>query len=55
MTKLVIDKEAFRSWHYIRDMTHISFYSRPTFEYIAEQFNAELTFISSDVILLMKK
>ncbi len=52
MTKLVIDKSAFSQWHYIRDMTHICFYSRNTFEYLAQRFNAELEFVANDVILL---
>lgn len=55
MTKLVIDKNAFKKWHYIHDMTHVCFYSRPTFEYLAQHFNADLTFIARDVILLQKK
>lgn len=55
MTKLVSDKQAFRHWHYIRDLTHICFYSRDTFEYIAQEFNAELFFLAKDVILLKKK
>ena len=55
MTKLVIDKQAFRQWHYIRDMTHICFYSRRTFEYIAQRFDADLYFVASDVILLNRR
>ncbi|HBN27382.1 MAG TPA: methyltransferase [Desulfobacteraceae bacterium] len=55
MTKLVIDEHAFKKWHYIRDMTHICFYSRSTFEYIAQRFNAQLDFVANDVILLNKK
>lgn len=51
MTKLVIDHHAFSNWHYIRDMTHICFYHRNTFAYLAKQFNAKLTFIGKDVIL----
>ena len=54
MTKLVINEESFREWHYIRDLTHISFFSRETFEYIAKRFKAELSFIGNDVILLQK-
>ena len=54
MTKLVIDQTAFAGWHYIRDPTHICFYSQPTFFYLAERFNAELTFVAADVILLQK-
>ncbi|MCP4338456.1 MAG: class I SAM-dependent methyltransferase, partial [Desulfobulbaceae bacterium] len=55
MTKLVIDRHAFTNWHYIRDMTHICFYSKSTFNYLAERFKAELCFVAQDVILLGKK
>ncbi len=54
MTKLVRDKQAFSSWHYIRDLTHICFYSHSTFEYLAQRFDAELSFVESDVIFLRK-
>lgn len=52
MTKLVIDQEAFRRWHYIRDRTHICFYSRDTLAYIARRFRAELSFAAPDVMLI---
>jgi hypothetical protein len=55
MTKLVIDKEAFSNWHYIRDMTHICFYSQKTFVYLAQHSNVEPHFVANDVILLNKK
>ena len=55
MTKLARDRTAFSRWHYIRDMTHICFYSRSTFKYIAHRFNADLTFEGNDVILLKKR
>ncbi len=55
MTKLAIDKGAFSNWHYIRDMTHICFYSRTTFEYLARVFNARVHFADDDVILLNKR
>jgi 2-polyprenyl-3-methyl-5-hydroxy-6-metoxy-1,4-benzoquinol methylase len=55
MTKMVINEKAFRQWNYIRDMTHICFYSRNTFKYIAQRFHAELDFVSNDVILLKKR
>lgn len=54
MTKLVIDKEKFSQWHYIRDLTHVCFYSQSTFKYIARRYEASLTFIGNDVILLQK-
>lgn len=52
MTKLVMDKNAFRKWHYIRDTTHICFYHKSTFEYLARRFNATVDFVADDVILL---
>jgi hypothetical protein len=54
MTKLAMDVNAFSKWHYIRDRTHICFYSHSTFEYIARRFDAELTFVAKDALLLQK-
>lgn len=54
MTKMVKDQQAFSRWHYINDQTHICFYSRSTFEFIAEEFDASVTFVANDVILLQK-
>jgi 2-polyprenyl-3-methyl-5-hydroxy-6-metoxy-1,4-benzoquinol methylase len=55
MTKMVLDKQAFSNWHYIRDLTHICFFSRDTFDYLAYRFQSELFFVGNDVILLRKK
>ena len=55
MTKLVLDANAFRRWHYIRDMTHICFYSRRTFDYLSHRFHAELDFVANDVVMLTKR
>lgn len=52
MTKLVSSKSAFERWHYIRDMTHVCFYSEATFAHIAKRFNAEYEIIGNDVILM---
>tara|TARA_B100000609_G_C17193189_1_gene423632 strand:+ start:306 stop:974 length:669 start_codon:yes stop_codon:yes gene_type:complete len=52
MTKLVRDHEAFKSWHYINDPTHISFFSKETFQWLAKKFHAECEFIGNDVIIL---
>lgn len=55
MTKLVLGREAFSSWHYIRDLTHVSFYSRDVFDYIGVINEAEVEYIGKDVILLQKR
>ncbi|MFY8273890.1 class I SAM-dependent methyltransferase [Pseudoalteromonas sp. SSDWG2] len=54
MTKLVIDVQRFSTWHYKNDPTHIAFYSKETFAYIAERFGLDLEFIAADVIFLTK-
>lgn len=54
MTKLVIDRQAFSRWHYKNDPTHVAFFSRETFVYLAREWNAHLEFIGSDVVLLQK-
>lgn len=54
MTKQVINLEAFASWHYKSDPTHVCFFSRATFRYLAERDKLELEFIGNDVVLLRK-
>lgn len=55
MTKLIRDKASFSHWHYIRDLTHVCFYSRDTFTYIAQRYHTSLSFCGNDVILLQKR
>ncbi|WP_321533091.1 class I SAM-dependent methyltransferase [uncultured Desulfuromonas sp.] len=54
MTKLVIDQQAFTTWHYKNDRTHVRFFSRQTFHWLAEKWQAQLAFIDKDVIFLRK-
>jgi len=54
MTKLVRSPEAFASWHYKNDKTHICFYSKETFKWLASTLEAQTEFIGSDVIILTK-
>ncbi|NUY57057.1 hypothetical protein BZG79_04315 [Salinivibrio sp. MA427] len=54
MTKLVQDPAAFSRWHYKNDLTHVSFFSRQTFQFLAAQAGFELTFLGNDVILMRK-
>lgn len=55
LTKMVIDKQSFTNWHYIRDMTHICFYNHSSFEFIAKRFNAKVIFSGNDTILFHKR
>lgn len=54
MTKRVLDREAFADWHYIRDATHIAFFSAPTFEWIASRHGLKLEYAGDDVVALQR-
>ncbi len=54
MTKLCRGLEAFKTWHYTRDPTHVSFFSSQTFLYIANKYNLKCQFYGDDVIFLQK-
>jgi len=54
MTKLVRDREAFASWHYKNDPTHICFFSRQTFAQLGTKWQASMEFVGADVVLFQK-
>jgi SAM-dependent methyltransferase len=54
MTKLVIDRDAFANWHYKNDDTHICFYSRETFGWLAREWRTEPVFVGKDVTIFRK-
>lgn len=54
MTKQAQNQSAFAQWHYIRDPTHVCFFSPATFRWLADQWTANLTAIGQDVTLLAK-
>lgn len=54
MTKRVRDADAFAKWHYKNDPTHVSFFSVATFQWLANHWNADLTLVGDDVVLLQK-
>lgn len=51
MTELRPAMEDFARWHYLRDPTHVCFYSLRTIEWITQQFSWQLDFINTRVIL----
>ena len=59
MTKRVRDPQAFRTWHYITDPTHVSYFSEATFQWLAakwstRQLRAELYVAGADTVLIGK-
>lgn len=54
MTKRVLDQEAFSTWHYKNDPTHVCFFSIETFQWLADHWCATLTILDNDVVLFAK-
>jgi 2-polyprenyl-3-methyl-5-hydroxy-6-metoxy-1,4-benzoquinol methylase len=54
MTKRVMDRARFTTWHYINDPTHVCFFSRETFAWLAARWGARLEIVAQDVILIRK-
>ena len=52
MTGMVRDRPAFAKWNYIRDLTHVCFFSRATFNWIANRWALQVIFMDDRVILL---
>ncbi len=51
MTQHISD---FKNWHYIRDLTHICFFSDKTFRFIASLLGGEIIFEENNVTILKK-
>lgn len=54
MTKLMGECSDFAAWHYKNDPTHIVFYSRKTFFWLAGQWQSSPEFLGADVVLMRK-
>jgi hypothetical protein len=54
MTKLSTGTDSFAKWHYKDDPTHVCFYSKKSFEWLAAEWQADLEFIEKDIVLLNK-
>ncbi|MEA1927429.1 MAG: class I SAM-dependent methyltransferase [Candidatus Auribacterota bacterium] len=54
MTGLAPEEDEFASWYYIRDPTHVCFFSRGTFEYLATRWQAECDFVGEGTVIIQK-
>ncbi len=54
MTKRLTTLEAFATWHYKNDPTHVAFFAAETFTWLAGQWGAVLQFCANDVVLFRK-
>jgi len=55
MTRFSAGRAAFPRWYYKNDPTHVCFFSREAFAWLAARWNAELVIPENDVVLLRKR
>lgn len=54
MTKRLSSIDALARWHYIRDPTHVSFFSNATFAWMGQHFGFDVHAVSPDVVLMQR-
>ena len=54
MTQLVPKEEPFAEWYYLKDPTHVCFFSQATCEWLARHWQATLTLSENNVMLFEK-
>jgi hypothetical protein len=56
MTKIAEDDVSFfADWHYRLDITHVTFYTKDTFRWLADHWNASVEFTGDRVIIFRKQ
>ena len=55
MTSFMTKDDLFKNWHYRRDPTHVVFYKKVTFKFIANKRNWATIFPSKNIVLFYKK
>ena len=55
MTHRRDEVEDLAQWYYIRDITHVAFYSKPCLQWIGDNWNLEVRFLSERVALLTRR
>ncbi len=51
MTEMLRNETNFSSWYYKADKTHVCFYSKKTFDWLAEKYDLEAEFFGTSVIV----
>ena len=57
MTQLhpgIQNSDFFQEWWYVRDLTHLCFYSEKTFQYLAQRYKLNIQLIESPVVIFDK-
>ncbi|MDD2558709.1 MAG: class I SAM-dependent methyltransferase [Desulfuromonadaceae bacterium] len=54
MTSMVPEAAAFATWRYKDDPTHVRFYAKRTFEWLAHKWNSSVEFVDCGVVIFTK-
>lgn len=54
LTQPYVKQEAFSTWYYKKDPTHVCFFSLETMQWLASKWNAQLEIISKDIFIFTK-
>lgn len=55
MTTQWESRDNFSSWYYTNDLTHVSFYHKNTFDYIADEYGFSQKLLKDSKIVILKK
>ncbi len=55
MTQMVRSPEAFKTWRYIADETHVGFFSVATFQWLANRYNLRVQFPADSIALFHRR
>jgi hypothetical protein len=54
MTKLLKDEIDFPTWFYRNDTTHVSFYTKKTWEWVSNHWNAKILTLDDNIVIIQK-
>jgi len=55
MTEIRPEIDKFRDWYYIKDPTHVCFYSNQSFDFICEKYGLKIAFWDGKRVVVMRK
>ncbi len=55
MSAFIPENQPFNRWYYIRDLTHVRFFSRESFRWLAQNWGVEVVFPQDGVAIFLKR
>lgn len=55
MTSFWNERTDFRQWHYTNDPTHVIFFHKKTFDFIAAEFRYQIVYFDNERVIILRK